>query len=174
MIGKVDKYHWVDLGSSYVPSELSCAVLWAQLQEAHELTQRRIENFQFYAKKLLPLQQRGLVHISTVPDQCSTNGHIFFLVLPSQQARERLEVALKQLGISAFSHYVPLHSAPAGLKYGRVHASPPVPVTDTLIAGLPVTDSVFAGLLRLPIWAGLTAHQLNAVVDAVTALISEH
>ena len=172
MAGKVDKYHWVDIGSSYVPSELSCAVLWAQLQQAHELTQKRVENFNFYVSKLLRLQDKGLLRISSVPDQSTTNGHIFFVVLPTQDVREKLEVALKQRGISAFSHYVPLHSSPAGLKYCKVHPSPTSSSsTSSAFEPLPVTQAVFAGLLRLPIWAGLTAHQLDSVADAVISLV---
>lgn len=166
MNGKVDKYHWIDIGSSYIPSEISCAVLWAQLNVSREILEKRVSNFQFYADRLKHLSERGLLRIPTTPQGCDVNGHIFYIVLPSQPIREHMERELKKVGISAFSHYVPLHSAPAGQRFGRVSC---VATNDGM---LPETDAVFAGLLRLPVWVGLTPQQLSSVVEMVERVLT--
>jgi dTDP-4-amino-4,6-dideoxygalactose transaminase len=166
MTGKVDKYHWIDLGSSYIPSELSCAVLWAQLNASREILDRRVENFKFYGERLHRLSEEGRLRIPIVPCECGVNGHIFFIVLPSQLQREALESELKKVGISAFSHYVPLHSSPAGIKFGRVAST-------ACDGSLPETDAVFAGLLRLPVWVGLTLQQLSSVVEIIERVLSK-
>jgi dTDP-4-amino-4,6-dideoxygalactose transaminase len=114
MMGKIDKYHWVDLGSSYVPNELSCAVLWAQLEEVHSIGARRLANFTTYQNGLQDLVQRGLFQTPTVPAECETNAHIFYLLLPSEAVRKHYEAELKARGIAAYTHYVALHSSPAG------------------------------------------------------------
>lgn len=164
MTGKVDKYHWIDVGSSYIPSEISCAVLWAQLNASREILDKRVENFRFYSERLRHLSDEGLLRIPVVPPEGTVNGHIFFVVLPSQQVRESVESEMKKVGISAFSHYVPLHSSPAGRRFGRV---------STRSGGndLPETDAVFAGLLRLPVWVGLTVPQLSSVVEIIERVV---
>lgn len=155
MAGKIDKYEWIDLGSSYVPSEVSCAILWAQLEHSAEITSARLANFHTYAEGLSKLSESGAFGIPCVPAMCSTNAHIFSLLLPTKQIRIFYETEMKRRGVSAFSHYVPLHSSPAGKMYGRV------------AGGMSVTDSVFAGLIRLPLWVGLRNDELQFVINAL-------
>jgi dTDP-4-amino-4,6-dideoxygalactose transaminase len=114
MMGKIDKYHWVDLGSSYVPNELSCAVLWAQLEEVHKIGNRRLDHFNTYMHGLRDLAQQGALRIPAIPEGCQSNAHIFFLLLKSEEARKHYERELKKRGVAAYTHYVALHSAPAG------------------------------------------------------------
>ena len=155
MAGKIDKYEWIDLGSSYVPSEVSCAILWAQLEHSTEITSARRANFHTYSEGLSELHEEGVFRIPKVPKDCETNAHIFSLLLPTSDLRIFFELELKRRGVSAFSHYVPLHSSPAGLKFSRT------------AGGMAVTDSVFAGLLRLPLWVGLRIDELQYVINAV-------
>lgn len=154
MAGKIDKYEWIDLGSSYVPSEVSCAILWAQLEHSAEITAARISNFNTYHNGLSELHGKHL-RIPCVPPECVTNAHIFSLLLPNKDLRGFFETEMKRRGVSAFSHYVPLHSSPAGLKFGRVAGE------------MTVTNEIFAGLLRLPLWVGLRIEELQYVINAV-------
>ena len=155
MAGKIDKYEWIDLGSSYVPSEVSCAILWAQLEHSTSITAARVNNFDTYFKGLSTLHEEGAFRIPQIPKNCKTNAHIFSLLLPNKEQKVFYETQLKRRGVSAFSHYVPLHSSPAGLKYGRVAGK------------MPVTDSVYDGLLRLPLWVGLSIDELEYVINAI-------
>jgi len=161
--GEVDKYTWVDLGSSYLPSELVAAVLCAQLEEARATTTRRLAIWNAYREALTPLERRGLVQLPTVPEGVQHNAHIFFMLTPTAEDRNRLVGALKQRDIGTASHYVPLHSSPAGRRFGRSSAS-----------ALPVTDSIADRLVRLPIWPGMDdrVEEICAqVVDAVEATV---
>lgn len=155
MMGKISKYEWIDVGCSFVPSEISCAVLWSQLEEAQSITNRRLEHFHAYQEAFQPLVERGLMKVSTVPADCIANAHIFFIVLPSVESRQVMEASLRKRGISAFTHYVPLHAAPAGKRFGRVGST------------MKVTMDVDAGLLRLPVWTDMTTEQVQQVIDAV-------
>lgn len=114
MMGIIDKYHWIDMGSSFVPNELSCAVLWAQLEDAHTITTRRLANFSFYQTEFHELSISNALIIPTIPMECMTNAHIFYILLPTERIREYYEKGLKERGISAYTHYIALHSAPAG------------------------------------------------------------
>ena len=154
MAGKIDKYEWIDLGSSYVPSEVSCAILWAQLEHSAEITAARISNFNTYHDGLSVMHGKHF-RIPCVPLQCVTNAHIFSLLLPNKESRDFFEIEMKKRGVSAFSHYVPLHSSPAGLKFGRTAGN------------ITVTNEIFAGLLRLPLWVGLRIEELQYVINAV-------
>jgi dTDP-4-amino-4,6-dideoxygalactose transaminase len=155
MAGKIDKYEWIDLGSSYVPSEVSCAILWAQLEHSTEITAARLANFHTYSAGLSNLHEEGAFRIPRIPKDCQNNAHIFYLLFSSKELRIFFETELKRKGISAFSHYVPLHSSPAGLKFGRVASD------------MTVTDSIFAGLIRLPVWVGLHITELQYVIKTV-------
>lgn len=155
MAGRIDKYEWIDLGSSYVPSEVSCAILWAQLEHSAEITAARLANFHTYLEGLSSLHDSGRFRIPCIPSHCGTNAHVFSLLLPTTAHRVFFETEMKRRGVSAFSHYVPLHSSPAGVKYGRVACK------------MIVTDSVYAGLLRLPLWVGLRIDELQYVINAV-------
>jgi len=156
--GKIDKYEWVDMGSSYVPSEVSCAILWAQLERCDFITNSRLSSFEGYFHRLEKLMEKGLVQLPIIPSDCKQNGHIFYMIVKSAEIRKELEVLLKKNGISAFSHYVPLHSAPAGKKFGRVGAGS---------EGMKVTADVFAGLVRLPMWTGLAPTDKDRIVEII-------
>jgi len=157
MAGKIDKYEWIDVGSSYVPNEVSCAILWAQLEQCRAITEARLANFNMYRVGLEPLQQAGYLRILQAPEYSKPNGHIFYILLPSTEARQLVAEELKRKGISAFSHYVPLHSAPAGIRFGRVGSN-----------SMSVTDGIFAGLLRLPVWVGLKKSEIEYVIESLT------
>jgi dTDP-4-amino-4,6-dideoxygalactose transaminase len=141
--GEVDKYTWVDLGSSYLPGEVIAAFLWAQLEEAGTITQGRLAIWQQYHEKLEGLEQRNVLRRPVVPNDCIHNAHMYYILLPSLQARTNAIARLKELGIYSVFHYVPLHSSPAGRRYCRTHGS------------MAVTDRVADSLLRLPMWIGI-------------------
>lgn len=154
--GQVDKYTWVDIGSSFLPSELIAAFLWAQMEEADELTRRRLHLWNHYADRLRVLAARGRAQLPFVPDSSKHNAHLFYLILASLEARTRFIERLRQKGIGAVFHYVPLHSSPAGLRYARAHGE------------LPVTETVSERLVRLPLWLGLEQFQ-DRVIDEIVA-----
>lgn len=162
MSGKIDKYEWVDVGSSNVPSEISCAILWAQLQESESITDRRRRNHRSYIDGIRSTAKKCGVRIPAESPECDSNAHIFYLVLPSCAARDEMQRLLKERDISAFSHYVPLHSAPAGRRYGRVGTG-----SETMS----VTEATSAGLLRLPVWVGLKEHEIDKVINAVNEIM---
>jgi dTDP-4-amino-4,6-dideoxygalactose transaminase len=157
--GEVDKYTWVDVGSSYLPGELISAFLLAQLQQAERMTASRIAVWERYHRALEPLEANGRLVRPTRPVGSEGNAHIYYVLL--QSAAERAEVieSLRQRGISAVFHYVPLHSSPAGLRFGRA-AGP-----------LPVTEDISDRLLRLPIWSDMTGDEADLVVGSVAAAL---
>jgi dTDP-4-amino-4,6-dideoxygalactose transaminase len=157
--GQTDKYTWVDIGSSYLPSEIAAAFLYAQLEEADAITERRVELWTLYHDAFGDLEERGLVRRPVVPDGCVHNAHLFYLLVPGHGARDRLIEALKEREINAVFHYVPLHSSPAGLRYGRADGD------------LPVTDRESASLIRLPLWMGMADSDVERVVDAVHEIL---
>ena len=156
--GEVDKYSWVDIGSSYLPSELVGAFLWAQLERAGAINARRLQLCAAYRNGLEPLARRGALELPQ-PDPAGirSNGHLFHILLPDLEARTRLIAHLKARGIHAVFHYVPLHSAPAGRRFGRA-AGP-----------MAVTDDISNRLLRLPLYYELTAAQVAEITAAITA-----
>jgi dTDP-4-amino-4,6-dideoxygalactose transaminase len=153
--GEVDKYTWIDIGSSYLPSEITAAFLYAQLEAATELTAHRRLVWDAYHDAFAPLEQEGLVRRPIVPVGCEHNAHLYYLLLPNLEARTRLIAALRAQGIGAPFHYVPLHSAPAGRRLGRVHGS------------MAVTDGISDRLVRLPLWPAITAQDIAQVIEAV-------
>jgi len=154
-LGLVDKYSWVDYGSSFLPSEFMAAVLLAQLEQIERFTAERRAIWERYHAGFARLETAGFVRRPFVPEHCFHNGHLYFLVLPSQEARDRLIRNLSSDGVSTVFHYVPLHSAPAGRRYGRAHGD------------LSVTDAASAGLVRLPLHAGMAAAAADRVIDCV-------
>lgn len=154
--GRVDKYRWVDVGSSFLPSEIVAAFLWGQLQHAHELLLRRLSIWEGYQERFAALEATGAVVRPTIPDHVQHNGHLYYLLVRSASQRQAILERLRALGVHALFHYVPLHSAPAGLRYGRVHGDE-----------LPVTDDLSARLIRLPMHYDLDEADLDAVVAAV-------
>ncbi len=144
--GEVDKYTWVDIGSSYLPGELIAAFLWAQLEEAERITERRVAIWDAYHAWATSLEDRGLVRRPIVPVHCVRNAHMYYLLMPTPSARDEFIRHLKDLDVGAVFHYVPLHSSPAGRRYGRTSGD------------MAVTDEMSARLVRLPLWVGLEEH----------------
>jgi len=153
--GEVDKYTWVDAGSSYLPSELQAAFLYAQFESAHEITKDRLSIWHRYHELLEPLEKRGLIRRPIIPDHCEQNAHLYYLLAPSADRRDAMLFYLKQQDVGALFHYIPLHSAPAGRRFGRTDGE------------LPVTDRLSASLLRLPFWRGLAPEQIEYVVRCI-------
>lgn len=142
--GEVDKYTWQEVGSSFLPGELIAAFLWAQLEEAEKITHRRLIAWQGYHDLLKALEIEGVLRRPIVPDGCRHNGHMYYVLLPKVVQRRIVLDELNAHGINAVFHYVPLHSSPAGQRYGRTHGD------------LLVTNSISERLIRLPLWVGLT------------------
>lgn len=157
--GEVDKYTWVDLGSSYLPGEIIAAFLHAQMEAAAELTARRLAVWAQYHRHLEELERSGRVRRPVVPPACRHNAHMYYIVLASQDERTALIAGLKQRGVHAVFHYVPLHSAPAGRRYGRAHGS------------LRHTDELSQRLVRLPMYCTLSSGDVDMICAAVAALL---
>ncbi len=145
--GQVDKYTWVDCGSSYLPSDLVAAFLLAQMDEADDITQRRLAIWDTYHRCLEPLEKANKVRRPIVPKICVHNAHMYYMLLPDLESRTHLIQELKAQNIQSVFHYVPLHSAPAGCRFGRSHGS------------MAVTNSLSERLIRLPLWLGVEEHQ---------------
>ncbi len=156
--GEVDKYTWVDIGSSFLPSELIGAFLWAQLERVGEINTRRKKLCGAYRRGLEDLAQRGVLELPhPEPEGVEGNGHLFYILLKDVAVRSRLIAHLKSRGIHSVFHYVPLHTAPAGRKFGRAAG----PMT--------VTDDIAGRLLRLPLYYELTEEQVAAIVTEIAA-----
>jgi dTDP-4-amino-4,6-dideoxygalactose transaminase len=153
--GQVDKYTWIDVGSSFLPSELTAAFLYAQFEQAALITERRRSLCTMYRERLASLEARGLATLSGDAPGCETSGHVFYLLTRTPTEREALLTHLRSRGILALSHYVPLHSSPAGRRLGRA------------VGALPVTDRVSATLVRLPLFYEMTDAELDLVCDEV-------
>lgn len=151
--GEVDKYTWQEVGSSFLPSDMIAAFLWAQLEEAELITQRRLEIWTYYHERLKPLEASGLIRLPIVPPYCGHNAHMYYVILHPEINRVDILNELKVHGVYALSHYVPLHSSPAGRRYGKTHTN------------LKVTDSYSSQLIRLPLWVGLTNKQQDIVIQ---------
>ena len=145
--GEVDKYTWVDIGSSFLPSDIIAAFLWAQLEQAEAILARRQALWAKYHAAFEPLEQAGRLRRPSVPRDASPNAHSYFLLLADLASRQRFIDTLRPQGVHAVFHYVPLHSSPAGRKFGRASGS------------MQVTDSVADRLVRLPLWIGLEPQQ---------------
>ena len=156
--GQVDKYTWVDLGSSYLPSELIAAFLAAQLAEADRITSRRLAIWDRYHRWAAPLEAAGLLHRPVIPAECTHNAHMYFLLLHGVEARTRFIETMKAADIGTVFHYIPLHSSPAGQRYGRTSGT------------LAHTDATSDGLVRLPLWIGLENQQDQVMEVAQRAL----
>ena len=154
--GEVDKYTWVEVGSSYVPSEIVCAFLCAQLEMLDTIAANRGEIYQFYRYRLKPLEDEGLLQLPRTPEDCTSNYHMFYILLPSASIRDRLMSDLRQQGIHAVFHYVPLHTSPMGQKFGYAHGD------------LPVTEDLSDRILRLPFYHDITKAEQSRVVDRIS------
>ncbi|VFR70080.1 Lipopolysaccharide biosynthesis protein RffA [plant metagenome] len=153
--GDIDKYTWQDIGSSYLPSELTAAFLLAQLEDSRAITDRRLAVWQRYHDALLPLEASGRIRRPVVPEGAQHNGHIYAVLLEDEIQRGRIQQTLREQGISTTSHYVSLHDSPAGKRHGRPDGA------------LAVTTRVSGSLLRLPMFADLSIQEQERVVRAL-------
>jgi dTDP-4-amino-4,6-dideoxygalactose transaminase len=152
--GQVDKYTWVDIGSSYLPGDLIAAFLWAQMEEAETITQGRLAIWSYYHEALISLETEGKLRRPCLPEGCEHNAHMYYIILPDLETRTQLIEHLKSADISAIFHYVPLHDSPFGKTHGKT------------IGEMTVTRLAADKLLRLPLWLGLEVHQ-HKIIDAL-------
>jgi dTDP-4-amino-4,6-dideoxygalactose transaminase len=153
--GEVQKYAWVDVGSSYLPSELACAFLCAQLESMDSIRAARRAAYERYIEDLTPLEEKGVLRLPKVPESCEPSYHLFYVLCPDTQTRDNLLEHCHKQRIGATFHYVPLHSSPMGMRYGYGEGD------------LPITEQSSSRLLRLPFYAGLTEGDQAAVVRCV-------
>ena len=156
--GQVDKYRWVDIGSSYLPGELTAAFLAAQLEHAQEITDERLKVWNKYHEIFEELETTEKVRRPIIPNECEHNGHIFFLILNKKYNLDKVLQELKDQGINAVFHYQPLHQSPAGKKYGFCTTP------------LPVTEDISNRLIRLPLWIGFDEHE--RILDALNFAVA--
>ena len=155
--GQVDKYSWVSLGSSYLPSDMNAAYLLAQLEEADTINEARLASWHRYYEALEPLQEKGIIELPVIPEECKHNAHMFYIMTNDIEERGRLIKHLRDNDVQAVFHYVPLHSAKAGKEYGRFHGEDKY------------TTDISSRLLRLPMYYGLSSEDVEKVTDAVRA-----
>lgn len=153
--GQVAKYNWVDFGDSYLPSELNAAYLWAQLEKADEINQNRLETWNAYYEAFKPLEEKGVIELPTIPEGCVHNAHMFYIKLKDLDTRQDFIRHMKENGVYCVFHYVPLHSAPAGLKFGRFAGEDEYTTPDS------------DRLVRLPMYYKLTKCDLKQIIDSV-------
>ena len=159
--GEIDKYTWVDFGDSYLPSELNAAYLWAQLERADDINEARLEAWNRYYQTLKPLADAGKIDLPAVPEGCIHNAHMFYVKCRNLQERTQLLQYLKNRDILAVFHYIPLHSAPAGLRFGRFAGEDRYTTTES------------ERLLRLPMYYGLSEQDQETVVSEIRGFFCE-
>lgn len=158
--GQVDKYTWVDIGSSYLPSELNAAFLYAQLESIQPIMRQRLALWNRYHEAFAPLEAQGILRRPVVPAECVTNGHIYYVLVADLETRTRVLDDLKAAGIGAVFHYVPLHTSEPGRKFCRAHGD------------LPVTQRVSDTLVRLPLWVDMPASAVDRAVEIVAGAVT--
>jgi dTDP-4-amino-4,6-dideoxygalactose transaminase len=159
--GEVDKYTWQEVGSSFLPGELIAAFLYAQLEEADQITATRLSAWAHYHRQLELAEQNELLRRPVVPSDCEHNGHMYYVLLPAHVDRQAVINALKASDVFPVFHYVPLHSSPAGKRYCRVNGA------------LTVTEDLSEHLLRLPLWVGITEMQIQRVCDLLVDILQK-
>ena len=155
--GEVDKYTWVDVGSSYLPGEIVAAFLWAQMEDVKRITDKRMAIWDAYLAGLSGLAREGSVRLPIVPAGCTHNAHMFYVLFPDLNSRTLAIECLKRHEITAVFHYVPLHSSPAGLRFGRVHGD------------MSVTNDTSERLLRLPLYYDMEEADTQRVVETLVS-----
>ena len=155
LMGEVDKYTWVDIGSSFLPSELSAAFLWAQFEKSNRIQKHRLYIWNLYYDLMGDLEKAGLIRRPIVPEECLHNGHIFYIIVNKKYSRGYIIQELKRKGILSVFHYSPLHNSPAGKKYGRVGSV------------LEITQQISDRLIRLPIHFSMDKKQVLYVVNSL-------
>lgn len=153
--GQIDKYTWVNYGSSYLPSDMNAAYLYAQLEMADEINEHRLALWNQYYEELLPLKERGILELPTVPEGCVHNAHMFYIKAKDLEERTKLISYLKENGILAVFHYIPLHTAPAGRQFGRFHGE------DVY------TTKESERLCRLPMFYKLTSEEVSYITGKI-------
>lgn len=153
--GQVDKYTWVNIGSSFLPSDINAAYLMAQLEMADEINENRLQSWTRYNEGMQDLAQEGVIELPYIPEECAHNAHMFYIKTKDMEERKALISYLKERDIAAVFHYVPLHSAPAGLRFGRFHGEDRY------------TTKESERLLRLPMYYNLSESDQQKVIDAV-------
>ena len=159
--GQVDKYTWVDFGDSYLPSELNAAYLWGQLQSADEINNNRLNAWNLYNAAFKPLEQAGKLVLPTIPKDCVHNAHMYYVKCKNLDDRTQFIKYLKDSGVQSVFHYVPLHSAPAGLKFGRFHGKDEFTTADS------------ERLARLPMYYGISEADVETVCKVVKTFFTE-
>ena len=157
--GEVDKYTWVDVGSSFLPSELTAAFLYAQLEEADRINRKRLAIWKHYREALAPLEKDGLLRLPRIPATCRHNGHMFYILLPTATTRDELLQHLRGENIHAVFHYIPLHTSAMGKRFGYREGD------------LPITEDLAARLLRLPCFYAMTEAMIDRVANAIGAFL---
>jgi dTDP-4-amino-4,6-dideoxygalactose transaminase len=157
--GQVDKYTWQEAGSSFLPGELIASFLWAQLEEAQAITAARLAIWARYHAALAPFELAGRLRRPVVPDHCAHNAHLYYILLPEGADRDAVLRGLAERGVGAVFHYVPLHSSPAGRRFGRA------------VGNMQVTGMAAERLIRLPVWVGLGPEQQDRVIEALDAVL---
>src|ERR1043166_2503992 len=158
--GEVDKYTWVDVGSSYLPSDLLAAFLRAQLEHRDQIQSRRREIWETYSRELTSWAKANNVRLPVVPPECEQTYHMFYIILPSLERRQALIMHLRARGILGVFHYLPLHLSPMGLRFGGQQGD------------CPVTEDLSDRLLRLPFFTGMSSSEQTQVIEAVNAFRS--
>ena len=158
--GQVDKYTWVDVGSSYLPSEILAAFLWAQIQEVESITARRVSIWDRYHRGFVELEKRGMLRRPIIPDECTNNAHMYYILMNDRDTQSKLLAYLTSKGINTVFHYVPLHSSPAGRRFGRAQGE------------MSVTNKTAGGLLRLPMYADLKENEVDYVIGHIAAFFA--
>lgn len=153
--GQVDKYSWVDIGSSFLPSELNAAYLYAQLEEAEKINNDRLASWERYYNGLSELKDKGLIELPVIPKECSHNAHMFYIKLKDLNERTKLINYLKDNGIASVFHYIPLHSSKAGIEFGRFHGEDRYTTIES------------ERILRLPLYYGLKDTEVEKVVSSI-------
>ena len=154
--GQIDKYTWIDFGDSFLPSDINAAYLYAQLKRADEINQNRLDTWNKYWSGLSPLAADGKIELPTVPEECVHNAHMFYIKCRNLEERSRFLKKMRELDIGCVFHYVPLHSVPAGQKFGRFNG------VDRY------TTKESERLVRLPMYYGMTDKEISIILDAIT------
>lgn len=160
--GEVDKYTWQHVGSSFLPSELIAAFLWAQLEVGEQITQNRLETWDYYHAAFADLEAEERTRRPIIPAECQHNAHMYYMLMPTNELRDQVMATLKQRDVSAIFHYIPLHSSPAGQRYTRVSGS------------MRNTDSLSRRLIRLPLWNNMHESIRQTVVEVVHDVMSRY
>ena len=153
--GQIDKYTWVNYGSSYLPSELNAAYLWGELEIADEINENRLKSWNHYYQGLQHLAEKGRIELPVVPEGCVHNAHMFYIKAKDLEERTRLISYMKENGVGCVFHYIPLHSAPAGRKFGRFHGEDKY------------TTKESERLMRLPMYYGLKSEEIDYVIECL-------